>query len=99
MQKSIYTDQQQHFLELLRAVRKEAGLTQHQLAERLGTLQSRITDYERGIRRLDLMELRQVCVAVGVPLMEFVRRFEETNNSQEMATSSQEVDAAGLSSD
>ncbi len=99
MQKSIYTDQQRHFLELLRAVRKEAGLTQDQLAERLGTLQSRITDYERGIRRLDLMELRQVCVALGVPLLEFVRRFEETNSSQEMDNNSQELNAADPSSD
>ena len=79
MQKSIYTAQQRRFLELLRAVRKEAGLTQEQLAARMDTLQSRITDYERGIRRLDLMELRQVCEAVGVPLLEFVRRFEEMN--------------------
>lgn len=77
MQKSIYTAQQRHFLTLLRRVRKEAGLTQTQLAERLGTLQSRITDYERGVRRLDLMELKQVCEAVGITLPEFVRRFEE----------------------
>lgn len=77
MQKSIYTDQQRLFLTLLRQIRKDAHLTQMQLAERLGTLQSRITDYERGVRRLDLMELRQVCEAVDVPLMEFVRRFEE----------------------
>lgn len=77
MQKSIYTAQQGHFLSLLRQVRQEAGLTQKQLAERLGTYQSRITDYERGLRRMDLMELRQVCEAVGVPLPEFVRRFEE----------------------
>ena len=75
MQKSIYTAQQRRFLKLLRAVRKEAGLTQVQLAERMDTLQSRITDYERGIRRLDLM----VCEAVGIPLLEFVRRFEEMN--------------------
>jgi transcriptional regulator with XRE-family HTH domain len=77
VQKSIYTAQQKHFLELLRQVRKEAGLTQVELAERLGTLQSRITDYERGVRRMDLMELRQVCEAANIPLVEFVRRFEE----------------------
>jgi transcriptional regulator with XRE-family HTH domain len=99
VQKSIYTVQQRRFLELLRAVRKEAGLTQDQLAERLGTLQSRITDYERGIRRLDLMELRQVCVAVGVPLLEFVRRFEETNNFQDKDDSSQKSNAADPSTD
>ncbi len=81
MQKSIYTDQQRLFLALLRQVRKDADLTQTELAERLGTLQSRITDYERGVRRLDLMELRQVCEAVNVPLLEFVRRFEEMLSS------------------
>jgi transcriptional regulator with XRE-family HTH domain len=77
VQKSIYTAEHERFLELLKQVRKEAGLTQVQLAERLGTLQSRITDYERGVRRMDLMELRQVCEAVGIPLVEFVRRFED----------------------
>jgi len=77
VQKSLYTDQQRLFTALLRQVRQEAGLTQQQLAQRLATRQSRITDYERGVRRLDLMELRQVCAAVGVPLPEFVRRFEE----------------------
>lgn len=48
----------------------------------MNTLQSRITDYERGVRRLDLMELRQVCEAVGVPLLEFVRRFEEMDAAE-----------------
>ncbi len=82
MQKSIYTARHRHFLELLRSVRKEAGLTQQELAVRMNTLQSRITDYERGVRRLDLMELRQVCEAVGVPLLEFVRRFEEMDTAE-----------------
>ena len=76
MQKSIYTTQQRHFLTLLRLIRKEAGLTQQQMAARLDTLQSRITDYERGVRRMDLMELKQVCLAAGVTLPEFVQRFE-----------------------
>ena len=82
VQKSLYTDQQRLFVALLRQVRREAGLTQEQLAARLGTRQSRITDYERGIRRLDLMELRQLCEAMGVPLPEFVRRFEEALGPQ-----------------
>ncbi len=83
MQKSIYTAQQQHFLVLLRQVRREAGLTQAELAQRLGTLQSRITDYERGVRRMDLLELRQVCEAVGVTLPQFVQRFEEAVRATE----------------
>jgi len=64
-------------LAVLKSARKEAGLTQVELAERLGTRQSRITDYERGIRRLDLVELHQVCKALEIPLSEFVRRYEK----------------------
>lgn len=66
MRESIYTDSQKYFLVLLRQVRKEAGWTQVQLAERLDTSQARITDYERGQRRVDLMELHQVCDALGI---------------------------------
>lgn len=46
------------------------------LAERLETSHSRISDYERGERRMDLIQLRQYCKVVGLPLQEFVRRFE-----------------------
>lgn len=91
MQKSIYTAEHERFLQLLRQIRKEAGLTQSQLAERLGTLQSRITDYERGVRRMDLMELRQVCEAVGIPLAEFIRRFEESLNASQNASDATSV--------
>ena len=77
VKKSIYTAHQQHFLHLLRHLRLEAGLTQAELASRLGTMQSRITDYERGIRRMDLMELRQVCDALGISIVDFVKRFDD----------------------
>lgn len=78
MQKSIYTAYQKRLEALLRQVRVEAGLTQKQLAERLDTPHSRISDYERGVRRLDLIQLRQYCEAVGLTLCDFVSRFEDT---------------------
>jgi predicted transcriptional regulator len=62
---------------LLKEVRMESGLRQSDLAERLGQPQSFVSKYESGERRLDILELRQVCQAVGVPLQEFVRRLEE----------------------
>jgi DNA-binding transcriptional regulator YiaG len=73
------SDRPEHgpFLAVLKQIRKDAGMTQDDLAERLDTSQSRITDYERGVRRLDMVELRQICEAVGTTLPEFVRRFEE----------------------
>ncbi len=63
--------------EILHQVRKDAGLTQAELAERLGQPQSFVSKYENGERRLDLVQLHEICEAVGVPLVEFVKRFEE----------------------
>ena len=61
---------------LLRDIRKEAGLNQQDLAERLGVPQSFVSKYELGERRLDLLELRQICAAVGISLSELIQRFE-----------------------
>jgi transcriptional regulator with XRE-family HTH domain len=65
------------FLRLLRRVRIEAGLTQAQLAKILGVTQARISKYEQGERRIDMLELKAVCDAIELPLTEFARRFEE----------------------
>lgn len=63
---------------VLRQVRLQAGLTQAQLAERIGETQSYISKYESGEQRLDLYELEQICNAVGVPLLEFIGKYLET---------------------
>ena len=62
---------------LLRQVRTEAGLTQTDVAQRLGQPQSFVSKYESGERRLDILELREVCQVIGMPLPEFIRRLEE----------------------
>lgn len=62
---------------LLRAVRTEAGVTQAELAGKLGVPQSVVSKYESGERRLDVVELRQVCRALQLPLVDFVRRLEK----------------------
>ena len=64
-------------LNCLRSARQIAGLTQVQLAERLGADQSYISKYERGERRIDIIELRAICSVLGVELVDFVRTFEE----------------------
>lgn len=78
MEKSIRNTHQSKLQDLLRQVRLEAGLRQVDLAERLGHPQSLVSKYESGERRLDLLELREVCEAAGISLEEFVRRFEES---------------------
>ncbi|MFT5290601.1 MAG: DNA-binding XRE family transcriptional regulator [Planctomycetota bacterium] len=62
--------------QLLRTVREEKGLTQVGLADTLGKPQSFISKIESGERRLDLVELREVCRALGITLTTFVERFE-----------------------
>ena len=63
---------------LLREVRMEAGLTQEEVASRLGRPQSFVSKYETGERRLDVLELRQILTVVGLPLAEFVGRLEDS---------------------
>ena len=65
------------FLRLLRRIRLEAKLTQTDLAKLLGVTQARVSKYEQGERRMDVLELKRVCDAVGFPLIEFARQFEE----------------------
>ncbi len=62
---------------MLREVRRKRGLTQGQLAERLGETQSSVSKWERGEHRLNIIELRRVCLAMGVPLVLLVQRLEE----------------------
>ena len=67
----------EQLLSLLRLVRTEAGLTQADVAQRLKQPQSIVSKYESGERRLDILELREVCHAIGVPLPEFVDRLDQ----------------------
>lgn len=46
------------------------------LTARLEVPQSFVSEYESGERRLDLLELRQVCEVLDLSLQDFVRRFE-----------------------
>ena len=52
------------------------GIRQIDVARALGKPQLFVSDYESGARRLDLLELRQVCRVLGVRLPDFVRKFE-----------------------
>ena len=51
-------------------------MRQTDLASRLGHPQSYVSKYESGERRLDLLELREICIALGIPLQKFISRLE-----------------------
>jgi transcriptional regulator with XRE-family HTH domain len=62
----------------LRDMRHDAGLSQAELARSLGRPQSFVSKYESGERRLDILELREVCNALGSTLTAFARRLERS---------------------
>jgi ribosome-binding protein aMBF1 (putative translation factor) len=76
VKKSIYSAEQSEFLMLLRSKRQKAGLSQVGLAQKLGRSQSFVSKYESGELRLDLLQLRDICQALGTTLSKFVREFE-----------------------
>jgi transcriptional regulator with XRE-family HTH domain len=80
MLKTIFSAPQERLQELLRQTRMDAGLTQEEVARRLKQPQSFVSKYESGERRLDVIELRQICGILGISLAKFVEKFEKTLN-------------------
>ena len=68
------TDAQKRFRELLVEARKDADLTQAELSLRLNRPQSFVSKYERGERRLDVVEFGEVARALGVDPVNFLAR-------------------------
>lgn len=78
MEKSIYSMQYKLFLDLLRSARESGGLTQGDVALKLGVTQSFVSKCERGERRLDIIEVRAWCIALGVSFIELAEWFDES---------------------
>lgn len=76
-QKSLYRPENQAFLATLRAVRTRAGLTQRDLADRLGRTQNYVTAAERGVVRLDGLQIRDWCEECGVGLTDWAKEIED----------------------
>jgi transcriptional regulator with XRE-family HTH domain len=83
MEKSIFTPEYLQFLGQLRMARKTAGMTQEQVAARLRQTQSFVSKCERGERRIDVIELRAYCRAIGISLIDFIEQLESIIESRE----------------
>jgi transcriptional regulator with XRE-family HTH domain len=77
MEKSLFAPEYAVLLALLREIREEARLTQAKLAQRVQETQSYISKFERGEVRLDLIQVRKLCHALGTTLPSFVSLLEE----------------------
>ncbi len=75
MPSSIFTQRHQEFIAFIASVRKAAGITQMELAARLGRPQSFVSKVERGERRLDVIEFCELAKALGHDPAELLRKF------------------------
>jgi transcriptional regulator with XRE-family HTH domain len=75
--KALQTRRYRAFLERLRRAREEAGLTQAQVAAKLGRPQTWVSKCELGERRVDFVELEDLAAAFGKPLAFFRTRSNE----------------------
>jgi transcriptional regulator with XRE-family HTH domain len=72
MPSSLHSHQYQVFRSLLIVAREASGLTQVQIAERLGKPQSFISKYERGERRLDFSEFIELADVLHIDTNAFI---------------------------
>lgn len=76
MSKTLYRPENTILRSQLRRAREAAGLTQVDLSDAIGKSQTFVSDVERGVRRLDTVELWEICRAMGLDLTAFVAEFQ-----------------------
>lgn len=82
MPKAIHRPEHDVFLSLLKARRISAGLTQVQCSTALGRPQSFMSDVERGVRRLDIIQIYDLCTVLGCDVVDLIREFTDQVREQ-----------------
>ncbi|HYD14143.1 MAG TPA: helix-turn-helix transcriptional regulator [Allosphingosinicella sp.] len=77
MPKTIFSGANQVVVEALRQVRRDAGLTQKQLADRVHRDQSWVSLIEGSQRRVDVVEFIDIARAMGVDPSELLTQIAE----------------------
>lgn len=73
----------ERFGSLLTKERRAAGLSQTEVAERLGRPQTYVSKSERGTRRMDVIEFLEMAVVVGFDACSFLDRLRQSANEAE----------------
>ncbi|MDH3973414.1 MAG: helix-turn-helix domain-containing protein [Deltaproteobacteria bacterium] len=80
MKKTIHSPHGKVISQRLVELRKKAGLTQRELAKKLGREHSFVAHYELGERRIDLAEFYWICKACGASpkkeVVELIKAFD-----------------------
>ena len=85
MTKSVFTARYARFRQLLVEARVAAALSQGELASRLERPQSYVSKYERGERRLDVVELLEITRVLGIDSAKLLAQLEATPAGDEPA--------------
>ena len=75
--KSVFTEEYGRFLTRLIEARRQNGLSQQQLANKLGRPQSFISKYEHGERRLDVIEFMEIARGIGFTAADLIADLEK----------------------
>lgn len=82
MTRSTHYPRYQLFLDALGKARRDAGLTQTELADRIGNRQVFISKLERGDRRMDVVDLFEYCEAAEIDFLPFVKSLKATFDAE-----------------
>jgi len=69
----------------IQRAREELGVTQHELAARLGCTQAALSNYELDKRRLYLANLERIASALGKPLSYFTEPTTDEDDARDWA--------------
>ncbi len=76
IKKSIHAKEYHSVISMIREYRESKGFTQKELAAKIGTDQTFISKVENSERRLDIIELRTICKALDISLVDFIQELE-----------------------
>ncbi|VAW39470.1 transcriptional regulator, Cro/CI family [hydrothermal vent metagenome] len=62
----------------IKTIRKGSGMSQIELAEKLGLSFQQVQKYEKGVTRISVLRLQQISEALGVPMAVFFAKADRT---------------------
>jgi transcriptional regulator with XRE-family HTH domain len=74
---SIHRPKYRLFIELLKEFRVNKGVQQKELAKMIKSEQTVISKYEHFVRRIDFVEFLDICEALNVSVITFVKEFKK----------------------
>lgn len=68
--------------QLLRKAREDAGVLQGELSQKLGRSQGFVSKYELGDRRIDLVDMTDICDALEISFLDLAKRFDQLRKAR-----------------